>query len=122
MPRYVILEHDHPSLHWDFLLETGAVLRAWRLAATPQLGAAVPAEASFDHRLIYLDYEGPVSGNRGSVRRWDSGTYTLLAGEMASASTGPIRLALAGVRLSGAVVLERTAGGGWQLRYEEGPG
>lgn len=75
MPRFVILEHDWPTLHWDFLLEAGAVLRAWRLLAEPQSANAVPAEANFDHRLLYLDYEGPLSNNRGSVRRWDAGTF-----------------------------------------------
>jgi hypothetical protein len=69
MPRFVILEHDHPELHWDFMLEAGAVLRTWRLAAPPALGQVVAAAASFDHRLLYLDYEGPVSGGRGTVRR-----------------------------------------------------
>ena len=33
MPRFVILEHDHPSLHWDFILEVGEVLWTWRLSA-----------------------------------------------------------------------------------------
>jgi hypothetical protein len=28
-----------------------------------------------NHRLLYLDYEGPVSGNRGHVARWDWGEY-----------------------------------------------
>ena len=32
-----------------------------------------------DHRRMYLDYEGEVSGQRGSVRRVDSGTYRALA-------------------------------------------
>jgi hypothetical protein len=26
------------------------------------------------HRRIYLDYEGEISGGRGTVRRWDWGT------------------------------------------------
>ena len=30
-----------------------------------------------DHRLAYLEYEGPVSGNRGVVRRIDSGKYEI---------------------------------------------
>ena len=81
MPRFVILEHDHPRQHWDFMLEAGAVLRAWRLDAPPALGCSVTAEASFDHRLAYLDYEGPVSGDRGQVKRWDTGTFTWEADE-----------------------------------------
>jgi hypothetical protein len=75
MPRFVILEHDHPHRHWDLMLEAGSVLRTWRLDAPPVLGQTVGAEATFDHRPLYLDYEGPVSGGRGAVSRWDSGTF-----------------------------------------------
>jgi hypothetical protein len=28
-----------------------------------------------DHRLIYLDYEGEISGNRGYVKIFDNGKY-----------------------------------------------
>jgi hypothetical protein len=76
MPRFVVLTHNHPVLHWDFLLEAGGVLRAWRLTETPDAGRMIAAELLPDHRLHYLDYEGPVSGNRGEVRRWDAGEYT----------------------------------------------
>jgi hypothetical protein len=75
MPRYVILTHDHPFPHWDFMLEDGSVLRTWRLLAQPAAGQIVRAEKLPDHRLAYLDYEGPVSGGRGVVARWDYGTY-----------------------------------------------
>jgi DNA polymerase ligase (LigD)-like protein len=75
VPRFVVLEHDWPVVHWDLLLECGPVLKAWRLLAEPGPGRAVPAEPNFDHRLLYLDYEGPLSGDRGRVRRWDAGTY-----------------------------------------------
>jgi hypothetical protein len=78
VPRFVVLEHDWPEPHFDFLLEAGGVLRAWRLSAEPVNGVDVPAEANFDHRLPYLDYEGPLSGERGTVRRWDSGTFDWL--------------------------------------------
>src|SRR6185312_11279708 len=75
MPRYAILEHDWPKRHWDFLLEAGNVLRAWRLQDEPQTNRPNRAEANFDHRLLYLEYEGPLSGGRGRVSRWDAGTY-----------------------------------------------
>ena len=75
MPRFVLLEHDHPSLHWDLLLEAGEHLRAWRLSAPPEVGKAVSATANFPHRRLYLDYEGRVSKGRGMVKRWDSGTF-----------------------------------------------
>src|SRR5262249_39383059 len=76
MPRFVVLEHDYPQLHWDLMLESGNVLRTWRLAAPPGKGAAIRAWYLAEHRKMYLDYEGPVSGNRGRVSRWDSGVYS----------------------------------------------
>ena len=79
MPRYVVLTHDHPFLHWDLMLESGERLRTWRLREVPDPETLVRAEALADHRLLYLHYEGPVSGGRGQVRRWDSGSYTLTA-------------------------------------------
>lgn len=76
--RFVILQHDHPVLHWDLMLDTGEVLRTWRLEVEPASQAEMRAFALPDHRRMYLDYEGPVSGDRGTVTRWDAGTYTLL--------------------------------------------
>ena len=73
MKRFVILAHDWPTPHFDLLLEVGSVLRAWRLSTAP-LGP-VWAEPNFDHRLIYLEFEGPLTDDRGTVTRWDSGFY-----------------------------------------------
>jgi len=78
MPRFVVLQHDWPDLHWDLLLENGANLRTWRLAEFPHPRHPIPLVALPPHRSIYLDYEGPVSGNRGSVVRVLSGTYRIL--------------------------------------------
>ena len=71
MPRFVILTHDHPHLHWDFMLEADGVLKTWRLQDEPLPGRKfeTPAEPLPDHRIAYLDYEGPVSNNRGIVTR-----------------------------------------------------
>jgi hypothetical protein len=111
MPRFVILEHDHPVLHWDLMLEQGEVLRTWRLLAPPQPAQAIPAEATFDHRPLYLDYEGPVSGGRGRVRRWDGGTFQ--EGTLRPAAEGGrVQVMLEGTRLQGEAVLEPT-GGKW---------
>lgn len=74
--RFVVLTHDHPFLHWDLLLEEGSTLRTWRLLEAPSVPAEIAAEALPPHRLLYLDYEGPVSGNRGHVTQWDRGRYT----------------------------------------------
>jgi DNA polymerase Ligase (LigD) len=116
MPRYVILEHDHPELHWDLMLEAGEVLRTWQLHGPPHPGRAVAATASFDHRLLYLDYEGAVSGGRGRVTRWDAGTFAL-----EEERAGWLVLRLAGARLAGPAVLEETAAGRWSFTAAEPP-
>ncbi len=112
MPRYVILEHDHPVRHWDFMLESGDVLRTWRLEAPPRPGGAVAAEPSFDHRCAYLDYEGPVSGGRGTVTRWDAGTFSWEEGDK------EIAVLLNGMRLRGRAQVEADGAGGWRLVLE----
>ena len=106
MPRFVILEHDHPTLHWDLMLEDGAALKTWRLPQPPGQEASgdetrvADAVALPDHRLMYLDYEGPVSGDRGHVKRWDAGTYESLGRD---AATWTVRLA--GARWDGVLTL-----------------
>ena len=73
--QFVILKHDHPYLHWDFLLERDGVLESWRLLREPVMGEWLAAEPIEDHRLAYLTYEGPVSQGRGCVTRVVFGTY-----------------------------------------------
>ena len=75
MPRFVILEHDHPTSHWDLMLEAGAVLWTWRLLAPLCAGQHIQAQRTFDHRPLYLDYQGPISGDRGTVVRRERGTF-----------------------------------------------
>lgn len=117
MPRFVILEHDYPGLHWDFLLEAGPVLRAWRLLAEPRSGSEISAEPNFDHRPIYLDYEGPVTGGRGTVRRWDAGSFEWLTDGDREKS-----VRLAGGRLRGAARWWRGDNDCWVWMLENPPG
>ena len=105
MPRFAILTHDHPFLHWDFLLEDDATCRTWRLLACPDSLAEIRAEALPDHRLMYLDYEGPVSGDRGTVSTWDIGTFEWLIDR-----EGMLELRLSGRRLNGVVRLAKSDG------------
>ena len=99
MPRFAILIHDHPFVHWDLLLESGETARTWRVLESPArwLSAAPPvsvmAEPIADHRLMYLDYEGLVSQERGRVARWDFGTFDWLS------ETSPVQVRLNGQRL-----------------------
>src|SRR5262249_19121100 len=117
MPRFVILEHDHPVLHWDLMLEAGEVLQTWRLGAPPQPGLSVAAEASFHPRLTYLDYEGPTSGPPRTGARWDAGSFNWLGGAAAE-NDDQLVLRLEGHRLQGTAVLWRDPSGHWSLRLE----
>jgi len=103
MPRFVILTHDHPFPHWDFMLEQKDSLWTWRLLGPPDSAGPIPAEPLPNHRLAYLDYEGSVSGNRGTVSRWDTGTYDLVE-ERSAAHPGGIVVRLRGERLRGTAV------------------
>jgi hypothetical protein len=114
MPRFAILEHDHPHLHWDLLLSCGQTLRTWRLAEPPAAQVPVAAEALPDHRPVYLEYEGPISGGRGRVLRWDTGTFTW---EEAGAA-GRVVVHLTGSRLRGTLTLVQTDGAAWLASFQ----
>jgi hypothetical protein len=77
MPRFVVLEHIWAGVHYDVMLEDVALgsLRTWAVEVPLTPGADLPARELATHRLVYLDYEGPISGDRGSVRRLDRGTF-----------------------------------------------
>ena len=114
MPRFVILEHDHPTLHWDLMLEADGVLKTWRLARPPlREHASIAATKLADHRLAYLDYEGPVSGDRGTVTRWDRGVYVTEQALDASR----LMLELKGDKVTGWMLLSVTAGDEWVLAW-----
>ncbi len=99
--RFAILEHrTAQGRHWDILLEWGPVLRTWSVEQPPEPGLELAARPLPDHRTLYLDYEGPISGNRGSVTQWDAGTYSLL-----DESARSIVCELAGRRIAGRMVL-----------------
>jgi len=77
--RFVVLFHDGTGdPHFDLMLETspGSRLATWRSPAWPITGPTT-LEQLADHRREYLEYEGPISGGRGSVRRIESGTFSI---------------------------------------------
>lgn len=95
------------------MLQSGDVLRTWALAELPQVSSrnhCVDAERLADHRLEYLEYEGPVSGDRGTVRRVDAGTFETL---FETSDCWEIRLN--GSVLSGSLALCRAKESHWML-------
>lgn len=94
------------------MLEKEAALRSWRLSREADAGGMVDAIALPDHRIAYLDYEGPVSGNRGNVTRWDFGTYHPLAESFES-----LEVELQGNRLKGRATVSRLEDGSWAFQW-----
>jgi hypothetical protein len=92
------------------MLEAGETLKTWSLPQSPgefvnQAGASLESmqvEALADHRPAYLDYEGPISGDRGWVSRFDRGEY-----EVVSQRDDEWVVELRGQRLRGRAMLRR---------------
>ncbi|HPD29978.1 MAG TPA: DNA polymerase ligase N-terminal domain-containing protein [Phycisphaerae bacterium] len=114
---FVLLRHDtRDGVHWDLMLDTGSVLATWQLAADPSAAGPGPQEISArrlpDHRYDYLDYEGPISRNRGYVTRSDRGTYRILEDNSRS-----YVVILSGERLSGRFRLQADGPSGESWRF-----
>lgn len=119
MARYVILYHETPvhsprASHWDLMVEQRAYLRTWALPEAPVVRGPMPCEALPTHRKIYLDYQGPLSGNRGWVTRWDHGTCTVV-----SEREDLVTYAVRGVRLAGTMMLRKVGPKGppWEYTF-----
>jgi len=99
------------SEHWDLMLESGDALMTWQLLREPvdAAGLPIPAVRIGDHRKAYLDYEGPVSGDRGHVTRVDHGTC-----EFHEVSGGSVTMTLGGSRFKGRFALI-SEGDRWSL-------
>ena len=79
---YVVLHHtglDQP--HFDLMFEStpGSALLTWRSPTWPII-AATQTQRIDDHRRDYLQYEGPVSRNRGVVARVAQGNFQFESG------------------------------------------
>ena len=122
MPRFVLLRHECPNdipkpSHWDFMLERDGVLCTWELRALPLQWSnsedtaeeAMQVTRLPDHRIDYLEYEGPVSNNRGSVSRVDSGTF-----EFVRQGDNYWEVRLLGAKVRGSVRLE-SLGDSWTM-------
>ena len=110
--RFVLLEHVRDGVHWDFMLERDGTLATWAIESKIVSNVDLIATKLPDHRIAYLDYEGPISGHRGTVKRVASGSYLVHEwGEQR------VSVTLLGGQLSGEVELSRAGGeDGWVFR------
>lgn len=97
------------------MLEAEGVLWTWRLEGEPAWGETQPAERLADHRLAYLDYEGPVSGGRGEVAQRDHGLF-----DWVERGKTKVVVEMWGSRVTGRLVLAHQSGETWEARLEPG--
>ena len=81
--RFVLLRHEMPAgssrgSHFDLMLEDGDGLRTWAIERDVDMDQSETAVELSRHRLEYLNYEGELSGGRGTVNRIVSGKYTVV--------------------------------------------
>jgi DNA ligase D-like protein (predicted 3'-phosphoesterase) len=120
LPRFVVQLHDATTLHFDFRLQSGDVLRSWAVPKGPSLDPAirrlaVPVE---DHSMSAGEFEGVHEGHRHEGRRrgsgaviiWDEGTADIVRDE-----PGHLKFILDGRKLSGGFALTRTGEKRWIL-------
>jgi DNA ligase D-like protein (predicted 3'-phosphoesterase) len=114
-PRFVVQLHDATTLHFDFRLQSGDVLRSWAVPKGPSLDPgvrrlAVPVD---DHTLMAGEFEGVREGQprgSGAVIIWDEGTAEILRNQ-----PGHVSFVLHGRKLSGGFALTRTGERRWIL-------
>lgn len=114
-PRFVVQLHDATTLHFDFRLQCGEVLRSWAVPKGPSLDPAarrlaVPVK---DHTLSAGEFEGVHEGHRrgsGAVIIWDEGTADVIRDD-----PGHLSFVLHGHKLSGGFGLTRIGTRRWIL-------
>jgi DNA ligase D-like protein (predicted 3'-phosphoesterase) len=123
-PHFVVQIHDASTLHFDFRLQVGDVLKSWSVPKGPSADPgdkrlAVPTE---DHPLGYEDFEGVIPAGEyggGTVIVWDRGTYQPLSHDRRgrpvpfeeSLERGHATFRLDGAKLHGEYALTRFRGG-----------
>jgi DNA ligase D-like protein (predicted 3'-phosphoesterase) len=111
---FVVQKHDASSLHYDFRLEVGGVLKSWAVPKGPSTDPrekrlAMPVE---DHPLDYADFEGVIPEGQygaGAVIVWDTGSYRPLGDEPLEEALerGHATVWLEGEKLHGGFALTR---------------
>ncbi len=111
----MLLHREREGSHFDLMIENGPTLATWKMDTPPEDAQAegIPCARIAEHRRRYLEYEGPISGDRGLVARHDVSTCRAL-----QRSDATWRLAFNGSRLGGIFLLERAGdqGAAWRLR------
>lgn len=111
--RFLVVEHQATTLHWDLRLEVGGALRSWAVPKQPSMDPAdkrLAIEVA-DHAFAHAVAPGATV--------WDEGTYEQ-GGRVAwpeALDRGHAVFVLHGARLRGGFVLQRTRGKGVRSQW-----
>ena len=105
--------HERGS-HWDLLLQRGQLLHTWAIDENPFENPNRPVDALkiHHHRLEYLDYEGPVSNDRGTVKRFERGDL-----QWVCFAKDTVVVDIVGQQFSGRISMSLLLGEEWKVTY-----
>lgn len=114
--RFVVLRHEMPpnharQSHFDLMFEADDRLLTWTVPTLPEPLQSVKGIQLPDHRIAYLSYQGEVSGNRGSVKRIDQGSYWVEC-----EAENDFELRLKGESLQGQIRFNKQSDS-WQIKW-----
>lgn len=120
---FVVQKHKARTLHYDFRLEIGGVLKSWAVPKGVSTDPSVKrlAVETEDHPLEYADFEGKIPEGEygaGTVEIWDKGTYRPIKEKpiQQSYDDGLMEFMLHGKKLEAGYALIRTQKKQWLLK------
>lgn len=129
-PVFVVQKHKARTLHYDFRLQVGGVLKSWAVPKGPSMSPKDKrlAVAVEDHPLDYAGFEGTIPADEygaGPVIVWDAGVYRNLSAEkqdgpktmQEALAAGHVELHLEGEKLRGGFALVHTKMGGKERNW-----
>jgi hypothetical protein len=116
--RFAIQHHINNNEHYDLMIEIEESDKLFTIKISPRdldlllSNSLIKAERLPGHRKKYLEYEGPVSGGRGSVKIFDSGNCRAVLLE-----EDRCEFILSGKKLSGEIIASNAGSKIYNLQY-----
>jgi len=109
LSRFVVQKHHARSLHYDFRLEIGGVLKSWAVpkGVSRAKGVKRLAVQVEDHPVDYINFSGKIPEGEygaGEVKIFDKGEWQLVSGDI---NDNSFKFILYGKKLTGEYILVR---------------
>ena len=115
--KFVIHYHETQPDHYDLMIEKGDSLATWQIMSNRLdsflKGDIIESCRIDDHKKKYLSYEGEISCDRGRVKLYDSGEYSLINWD-----DNYIELSINGNILNGSLIIN-TSNDNYTIKYKK---